>query len=204
MFLDEVHDLKDRFPERLQIVHVLSRESQGVELLSGRLDGPRLRRILDALLPAREVDDWFLCGPQQMVEEPARGHSRGRQGNPDGSTASCSTPTPPRGRRSPRWPGSGGPRTSRSCSTGAAPTSSCDRTTYPSWRRRSGSVRTCRSPARAGVRDLPGQGRRGQRRDGRQLRTRAGRGGTGLRAHLPVAPHRRAGGPRLRRVATDR
>jgi ring-1,2-phenylacetyl-CoA epoxidase subunit PaaE len=69
MFLDEVHDLKDRFPERLQIIHVLSRESQGVELLSGRLDGPRLRRILDALLPAREVDDWFLCGPQQMVEE---------------------------------------------------------------------------------------------------------------------------------------
>jgi ring-1,2-phenylacetyl-CoA epoxidase subunit PaaE len=69
MFLDEVHDLKDRFPERLQIVHVLSRESQGVELFSGRLDGPRLRRILDALVPAREVDDWFLCGPQQMVEE---------------------------------------------------------------------------------------------------------------------------------------
>ena len=69
MFLDEVHDLKDRFPERLQIVHVLSRESQDVELFSGRLDGDRLRRILDALLPANEVDDWFLCGPQQMVEE---------------------------------------------------------------------------------------------------------------------------------------
>ena len=44
-----------------------------------------------------------------------------------------------------------------------------------------------------GVRDLPGQGRRGQRRDGRQLRARAGRGGAGLRAHLPVAPHRCAG-----------
>ena len=35
MFLDEVHDLKDRFPERFQIVHVLSRETQDVELLSG-------------------------------------------------------------------------------------------------------------------------------------------------------------------------
>ena len=69
MFLDEVHDLKDRFPERLQIVHVLSRETQDVELFSGRLDGPRLRAILDALAPADEVDDWFLCGPQQMVEE---------------------------------------------------------------------------------------------------------------------------------------
>jgi ring-1,2-phenylacetyl-CoA epoxidase subunit PaaE len=69
MFLDEVHDLKDRFPSRLQIVHVLSRETQEVELLSGRLDGPRLEKLLDALMPAAEVDQWFLCGPQQLVTE---------------------------------------------------------------------------------------------------------------------------------------
>lgn len=69
MFLDEVHDLKDRFLERLQVVHVLSQESQDVELFSGRLDADRLCRILDALMPAAEVDEWFLCGPQQMVVE---------------------------------------------------------------------------------------------------------------------------------------
>jgi len=69
MFLDEVHDLKDRFPDRFQIVHVLSRETQDVELLSGRLDGDRLRRIVENLVPADGVDDWFLCGPQQMVDE---------------------------------------------------------------------------------------------------------------------------------------
>ncbi len=69
MFLDEVHDVKDRHPERFQIIHVLSREQQDVELLSGRLDGDRLRGILEALVPAKEVDDWFLCGPQQMIEE---------------------------------------------------------------------------------------------------------------------------------------
>ncbi|HEX5862183.1 MAG TPA: 1,2-phenylacetyl-CoA epoxidase subunit PaaE [Nocardioides sp.] len=69
MFLDEVHDLKDRHPERFQIIHVLSRETQDVDLLSGRLDADRLRGILDSLIPAKEVDDWFLCGPQQMVEE---------------------------------------------------------------------------------------------------------------------------------------
>lgn len=69
MFLDEVHDLKDRFPARFQVVHVLSRETQEVELLSGRLDGERLSRILGALMPADEVDQWFLCGPQQMVAD---------------------------------------------------------------------------------------------------------------------------------------
>ncbi|GAA1152948.1 1,2-phenylacetyl-CoA epoxidase subunit PaaE [Nocardioides aquiterrae] len=67
MFLDEVHDLKDRYPARFQVVHVLSRETQEVELLSGRLDGDRLSRILAALMPADEVDQFFLCGPQQMV-----------------------------------------------------------------------------------------------------------------------------------------
>jgi ring-1,2-phenylacetyl-CoA epoxidase subunit PaaE len=69
MFLDEVHDLKDRHPARFQIIHVLSREAQDVGLLSGRLDADRLRGILDCLIPAKEVDDWFLCGPQHMVDE---------------------------------------------------------------------------------------------------------------------------------------
>jgi ring-1,2-phenylacetyl-CoA epoxidase subunit PaaE len=67
MFLDEVHDLKDRFANRFQLLHVLSREQQDVELLSGRLDGERLHRILDELVPPEGVDAWFLCGPQQMV-----------------------------------------------------------------------------------------------------------------------------------------
>jgi len=67
MFLDDLHDLKDRYPERFQLVHVLSREEQDVELFSGRLDGDRLNRILAALLPPDQVDEWLLCGPQQMV-----------------------------------------------------------------------------------------------------------------------------------------
>jgi ring-1,2-phenylacetyl-CoA epoxidase subunit PaaE len=67
MFLEDLHDLKDRFPERFWLVHVLSREEQEVELFSGRLDGERLTRILDSLMPAPDVDEWFLCGPQQMV-----------------------------------------------------------------------------------------------------------------------------------------
>jgi ring-1,2-phenylacetyl-CoA epoxidase subunit PaaE len=67
MFLDDLHDLKDRFADRFQLVHVLSREQQDVELFSGRLDGERLSRILKSLLPAEDVDEWFLCGPQQMV-----------------------------------------------------------------------------------------------------------------------------------------
>ncbi len=65
MFLDDLHDLKDRFPTRLQLIHVLTREAQDVELLSGRLDAERLGRILDAF--DIEGDDYYLCGPHQMI-----------------------------------------------------------------------------------------------------------------------------------------
>ena len=46
MFLEELEDLKNRYPGRLQLVHVLSREAQDVELFHGRLDRERLERHL--------------------------------------------------------------------------------------------------------------------------------------------------------------
>lgn len=69
LFLDEVADLKDRYLDRFQVIHVLTRETQDTELLSGRLDGPRLEAICAALLPVDSVDEWYLCGPQQLVVE---------------------------------------------------------------------------------------------------------------------------------------
>jgi ring-1,2-phenylacetyl-CoA epoxidase subunit PaaE len=69
MFADEVADLKDTYPDRLQLVHVLSREPQEVELFSGRLDADRLRRMLPALSDVAGVDHWWLCGPYGMVTD---------------------------------------------------------------------------------------------------------------------------------------
>lgn len=68
MFLEEVADLKDRYPERLQLVTVLSREEQQAGLPSGRLDQRRLTELLPALLPAERVAGWFLCGPYGLVQ----------------------------------------------------------------------------------------------------------------------------------------
>ena len=67
MFLEELEDLKDRYPGRFHLIHVLSREAQDAELLSGRLDAARLTKITETLVPAETVDDWFLCGPYEMV-----------------------------------------------------------------------------------------------------------------------------------------
>ncbi|MEW2620323.1 1,2-phenylacetyl-CoA epoxidase subunit PaaE [Streptomyces sp. NPDC048106] len=68
MFLEEVADLKDRYPERLQLVTVLSREEQQAGLPSGRLDRERLAGLLPALLPVERVAGWFLCGPYGLVQ----------------------------------------------------------------------------------------------------------------------------------------
>ncbi|MFD6113455.1 1,2-phenylacetyl-CoA epoxidase subunit PaaE [Streptomyces yangpuensis] len=68
MFLEEVADLKDRYPSRFQLVTVLSREEQESGLPSGRLDEERLASLLPALLPVAEVTGWFLCGPYGLVQ----------------------------------------------------------------------------------------------------------------------------------------
>ncbi|MCC3768974.1 2Fe-2S iron-sulfur cluster-binding protein [Streptomyces sp. UNOC14_S4] len=72
MFLEEVADLKDRWPDRFQLVHVLSREEQQAGLPSGRLDEERLTGLLPALLPVEAMDGWFLCGPQGLVQAAER------------------------------------------------------------------------------------------------------------------------------------
>ena len=68
MFLEELEDLKNRYPDRFELVHVLDEEPLEVEIRSGRLDRARLGRILDTLVPVDEVDEWFLCGPLPMTD----------------------------------------------------------------------------------------------------------------------------------------
>ncbi|MGC5344222.1 2Fe-2S iron-sulfur cluster-binding protein [Streptomyces sp. DT171] len=69
MFLEEVADLKDRYPDRFQLVTALSREEQQAGLPSGRLDRTRLATLLPALVRVPEIDGWFLCGPFGLVQE---------------------------------------------------------------------------------------------------------------------------------------
>lgn len=67
MFLDELEGLKDRHPDRLQIVHVLSREDPGLDLFAGRIDNDKLAALFSTVVDADRVDRWFLCGPFEMV-----------------------------------------------------------------------------------------------------------------------------------------
>jgi ring-1,2-phenylacetyl-CoA epoxidase subunit PaaE len=72
MFADELADLKDRYPQRFQLVHVLSREPRDVELFSGRLDADRIAKLLDGIVPTSDVDHWWLCGPFGLLQDADR------------------------------------------------------------------------------------------------------------------------------------
>jgi ring-1,2-phenylacetyl-CoA epoxidase subunit PaaE len=102
MFAEELADLKDRYPTRLHIVHVLSREPQDAELLSGRVDAARFGRLVGdgGVIDADGMDEWFLCGPYGMVMD-VREVLAGRE-VPDAKihtelfhVADASTPPPP-------------------------------------------------------------------------------------------------------------
>jgi ring-1,2-phenylacetyl-CoA epoxidase subunit PaaE len=68
MFLEELEDLKNQHPERFALYHVLSREEQEVQLFHGHIDAERLTTFLDLLIRPEDVDEWFLCGPRDMIE----------------------------------------------------------------------------------------------------------------------------------------
>lgn len=68
MFVEELADLKDRYPDRLALHHVLSREQRSAPIMSGRLDEEKLRTILTTIIPTSRVDEWVLCGPFELVQ----------------------------------------------------------------------------------------------------------------------------------------
>lgn len=68
MFAEEIGDLKDRYPDRFTVHHILSRENRTSPLHTGRVDDEKLSLMLDRMLRAGDVEEWFLCGPFDMVQ----------------------------------------------------------------------------------------------------------------------------------------
>ncbi|MGA0571587.1 1,2-phenylacetyl-CoA epoxidase subunit PaaE [Variovorax sp. VNK109] len=86
MFHEALQDLKDKYPARLTLIHLLSRQPQEVALFNGRLDAAKVGELLATVLPADSIDEAFICGPEGMIDatqaalqaagiEPARIHA---------------------------------------------------------------------------------------------------------------------------------
>ncbi|KMO14777.1 1,2-phenylacetyl-CoA epoxidase subunit PaaE [Methylobacterium platani] len=68
LFREALESLKDRFLDRLSVFHVLSRETQDLSVLNGRLDGEKAALFLRNIVPAALVDHAFVCGPGEMID----------------------------------------------------------------------------------------------------------------------------------------
>lgn len=67
IFREALQDMKDAHLDRLQVIHVFSREQQGAPLLNGRLTGDKLRELATSLLDVPAYDEIFICGPEPMT-----------------------------------------------------------------------------------------------------------------------------------------
>jgi ring-1,2-phenylacetyl-CoA epoxidase subunit PaaE len=69
IFREALHDLKDEHLQRLQVIHVLSREGQATPLLNGRISGKKLRELGTCMVDLTTYDEVFVCGPEPMTME---------------------------------------------------------------------------------------------------------------------------------------
>lgn len=67
IFREELEALKNKYLDKLNLVHVFSRENTGVPLLKGRIDAERIEKLLRAFFKGQTIDAAYLCGPQQMI-----------------------------------------------------------------------------------------------------------------------------------------
>jgi ring-1,2-phenylacetyl-CoA epoxidase subunit PaaE len=67
IFKEELTDLKDIFMSRLNIVYVMSREQQDIELFNGRITKEKVEQLLKHWVPAADIDVAFICGPEEMM-----------------------------------------------------------------------------------------------------------------------------------------
>jgi ring-1,2-phenylacetyl-CoA epoxidase subunit PaaE len=68
MFKEELEDLKDRFLTRLNLVWVMSRETQDIEMFNGRIDYEKTSELLTRWVDPASIDAAFICGPMEMMQ----------------------------------------------------------------------------------------------------------------------------------------
>lgn len=68
LFKEPLDALKDRYPSRFSLFHVLSRQPQDVPLFNGRIDREKCEEFFERLIDPTAMDEIFICGPYRMTE----------------------------------------------------------------------------------------------------------------------------------------
>ncbi len=69
IFREELVNLKNSYIDRFNMINILSREDQEIDLFSGRITGKKAAQIMDTLIPSSGADEVYLCGPEEMIND---------------------------------------------------------------------------------------------------------------------------------------
>ena len=69
MFIEDLYALKNRYPKRLQLHFVFSREEQEFPIAEGRLDADKVRELYAHFCAGLDPAEAFVCGPDTMIRE---------------------------------------------------------------------------------------------------------------------------------------
>jgi ring-1,2-phenylacetyl-CoA epoxidase subunit PaaE len=66
IFKEDLEALKNKYPNRLQIIHILSQQRADAPLNFGRINNEKLNE-LSKLIHWQNIDEYFICGPEEMI-----------------------------------------------------------------------------------------------------------------------------------------
>jgi ring-1,2-phenylacetyl-CoA epoxidase subunit PaaE len=69
IFREKLEGLKNKYLQRFQIFHVLSREKTGSDFNFGRLDKAKTQFFIEKIPDILRGDNYFLCGPYDMIQD---------------------------------------------------------------------------------------------------------------------------------------
>ncbi len=67
MFREELEDLKNRYMQRLTVIHILESDAQDIDLFTGRIDSDKCKALFANWIDIESVDTSFICGPEPMM-----------------------------------------------------------------------------------------------------------------------------------------
>lgn len=67
IFFEELEGLKNKYINRFNLIHILSREKTDAGLNFGRITKDKCTDLFNKLLDIKTADEFFICGPEDMI-----------------------------------------------------------------------------------------------------------------------------------------
>jgi len=69
IFREQLEDLKNIYMQRLNVIYVMSREQQDIDLFNGRINGDKIDHLLSQWVHPDRISECFICGPEDMSKD---------------------------------------------------------------------------------------------------------------------------------------